>query len=127
VVDNSDEGAYIGIERTDNATSAITNSWNGYIYLFAMYVEAHTTAFTDYASTCSSGCETYAFDNLDDSTGCHGSCANRSCVRANSCRAVSECDGASFPFCHLCLDRECTKCSDYATCDIDKCANSRNA
>jgi hypothetical protein len=57
-----------------------------------------------------------------DSTTCDvATCADKGCIRDGTCQT---CTG-SFTFCHLCFDRECNDCTDYAAGSCTEClANS---
>ena len=48
-------------------------------------------------------------------------------MKSGVCQNTSECDGGTFPYCHLCHDRECTYCENYSECFAAKCAVSGQA
>ena len=122
LIDGSSYSSIIGAKKT--AASTYDTKWNGYIYDLHIYVAKHTTGNVAHASVCSS-CSTLDFDQYDDSgvQTCTGTnCTDRSCVKSGECLLISTCEGGSF--CHLCLDRECKQCSDYTSCDTNKCLQS---
>jgi hypothetical protein len=128
IVDGTNFGAYIGVERT--AAAAYGSHWNGYVYEFVLYQDSDDpTSNTTHAATCTGvKCSTIDFEQYDDGAAkaCAGTnCTDRSCVRDGVCQQSTDCDG--FEFCHLCYDRECEHCLNYTNCETDKCLGTGNA
>ena len=123
LIDDASYGSYIGANRSGSATYGTI--WNGYIYDFHLYVAKHLVSITTHSSVCTTSCSVLEFNEYAAATTCDsGTCTDRSCVKADTCQAVSDCEGGTFPFCHLCHDRECKQCSDYTTCDTNKCTQT---
>ena len=136
LVDDALFETFIAITKT-SSTPTWSNLFNGYIYDFHI-TQANHAAGTDYIETsgCPTGCSecpkgatsacpwTFDYDYFDDSgvaVPCDTStCTDRSCVREDECQPTSECD-TGFDYCHLCADRECTRCTEYTGCDNGFC------
>jgi hypothetical protein len=126
--------AFLGAERT--GASAFTGFFKGFVYNFFIYNTPRTTGSTIFSTNpCDSSCDKcthvdtqclsdYLFTKQPDGTDCDGTCNGMGCRRAGECHT---CDGSNF--CHLCYDRECTNCTDYAkgSCGTDKCASTPQA
>jgi hypothetical protein len=119
LIDGTNYEAIVGAERTATAPTFAATKWKGYIYDLHIYQVAHLTSNTLHAATCTTGCSTldFAIFGSGGAETCTGTnCIDRSCVRAGVCQLATACEGGTFPFCHLCLDRECKICDDYGSC-----------
>jgi hypothetical protein len=127
VIDATAYKTYLGAERT--AAAVWVNNFNGYIYDLHVYYKKHVnTDVVHSGAGCTSGCITFDFNKYDDGgeqTCDPTTCADISCVKSGVCNAPA-CH-ADYPFCHLCVDRECTGCDTYVLCKSDKCLGTANS
>ena len=139
VVDNSNNEAYIAIERSGSTTNFV-NPWYGYIYDFHIHQSEGTSHRR--TSNCDSGCtacpldgecpwdvnwdlytdENDAEQNCDTST-----CENIGCRRDGRCQDCSSTTGQVA--CHMCFDYYCHECPDMeqGTCTVCNGAGTSGA